>query len=139
MERQMEAREIEGALVTAFVVANLRNRFLEGLASPKKRRKILSRLDHNIDDFDERYRLTIPKSRHSADHIAALLASKGAPNLCYVVSSWDQFDRRELPLRDALIGVVGYGMGTLVSCVPGRLAYYEAEGPGERYILERAG
>jgi hypothetical protein len=29
-------------------------------------------------------------------------------------------------------------MGTFVSCIPGRLAYFEAEGPGQRYVLERA-
>jgi hypothetical protein len=28
-------------------------------------------------------------------------------------------------------------MGTLLSCIPGKLAYYEGEGPSDRCILER--
>jgi hypothetical protein len=35
----------------------------------------------------------------------------------------------------ALKEVVGYGMGTLISCIPGRLAYFESE--DERYILQK--
>jgi hypothetical protein len=29
------------------------------------------------------------------------------------------------------------GIGTVLSCIPGRLAYYEAEDAGERYIFSR--
>jgi hypothetical protein len=34
--------------------------------------------------------------------------------------------------------VVGRGMGTLISCVPGQLAFFEGEGPSHRCILARA-
>ncbi len=40
-------------------------------------------------------------------------------------------------LTDALAAVVGRGFGTILVCIPGSLAYYEGEDPGERYILER--
>jgi hypothetical protein len=42
-------------------------------------------------------------------------------------------------LRDAINQILGVGHGTLLSCVPGRLGYFEGEDPGERYILERRG
>jgi len=29
-------------------------------------------------------------------------------------------------------------MGAFVSCIPGKLGYFESEEPGERYVLERA-
>jgi len=29
------------------------------------------------------------------------------------------------------------GNGTLLSCIPGRLGYFEGEDPGERYVLAR--
>jgi hypothetical protein len=47
-------------------------------------------------------------------------------------------DGREFPLEEALNAVVGRGMGAFVSCLRGRLAYFEGEEPGERYLLERA-
>jgi hypothetical protein len=40
-----------------------------------------------------------------------------------------------MPLADALRKIVGNGMGTFLSCVPGRLAYFEDE--DGRWILER--
>jgi hypothetical protein len=42
-----------------------------------------------------------------------------------------------MTLDVALDAVVGRGMGAFLSCIPGRLAFFEAEGPGERYILDR--
>ncbi len=72
-----------------------------------------------------------------APEIARLLADLGAPETCWAVSDWPALDRRELSLMDALKEVVGSGMGTLLSCVPGRLAYYEGEEMGERWILQR--
>jgi len=33
--------------------------------------------------------------------------------------------------------VVGWHDGTFISCIPGKLAYFEGEGLNERYILER--
>jgi len=44
-------------------------------------------------------------------------------------------DQKELPLLDALRQTVGRGMGTVLSCIPGRLAFVETE--DERFILER--
>ena len=41
----------------------------------------------------------------------------------------------EAPLVDALTEVVGKGMGTVLSCIPGRLVFVETE--DERFILER--
>ncbi len=40
-----------------------------------------------------------------------------------------------MELEVALNETVGYQMGTLISCVPGRLAYFENE--DGRWILER--
>ena len=39
--------------------------------------------------------------------------------------------------RDALSKTVGMDAGTLISCIPGKLAYFEMEGADERFILER--
>jgi hypothetical protein len=46
-------------------------------------------------------------------------------------------DARTLPLKEALGLILGMSPGTLVSCIPGRLAYFEGEEKGARFILER--
>jgi hypothetical protein len=40
-------------------------------------------------------------------------------------------------LHEVLEAVVGRFQGTFVSCIPGRLAYFEGERENDRYILER--
>jgi hypothetical protein len=40
-----------------------------------------------------------------------------------------------MDLLAALELVIGSGLGTVISCIPGKLAYYEGELPGDRYVL----
>jgi hypothetical protein len=40
-------------------------------------------------------------------------------------------------LTDALSAIVDMDAGALVSCIPGKLAYFEMKGLGERYLLMR--
>ena len=40
-------------------------------------------------------------------------------------------------LSEALAEVIGRGMGTFISCLPGKLAYFEGEERNERYICHR--
>jgi hypothetical protein len=40
-----------------------------------------------------------------------------------------------MDLEMALKTTIGYGMGTIISCIPGKLAYFEDE--EQRYILQR--
>lgn len=84
-----------------------------------------------------RFVVPIPPSQSGYAGILDLLRGKGAPETCYAVSEDDELDGKELPLSDSLKKIVGYGMGTFLSCLPGRLAYFEDE--DERWILERKG
>jgi hypothetical protein len=106
--------------------------------SAKGRAKLRAGLAH-FHDLDPRYAHPLPADVHTPTEIASLLRSHGAPPTCYVLSEESGIDGRELPLEEALDRVVGLGMGTFLSCVPGRLAYFEGEEARERYILERAG
>ncbi len=65
------------------------------------------------------------------------MKKKGAPERCYVISESSDFDGKEMLLIDAIEEVLGYGMGSIISCVAGKLVYYEGEMPSHRYILER--
>lgn len=59
--------------------------------------------------------------------IEQLLKSKGAGTTCWATSEDANLDGKELELNAALEAVVGRGMGTILSFIPGRLAYYEGE------------
>ena len=126
----------EAEIVKAFIVKDRRERYLSLLSSPKGRKKFIERLPHGIsDELDPRYAQRIDGSASQIEH---LLRRKGAPEICYVISEDGGLDGREMPLLEALEETVGRGMGTLISCVPGKLAYFEAEDIGERYILKQS-
>lgn len=88
-------------------------------------------------DLDPRFATLIPSNQQSATSIEALLRRNGAPETCYVMSDNRDMDGREMSLSDALSETVGMDAGTLISCVPGKLAYFELEGFDGRYILQR--
>src|SRR5260221_7594345 len=106
----MDRSEIEARVVRAFVAPERKERYLEGLSNPKRRSKILDRLNHHIDDIDSRYRMPLPPERHSPAAVEELLRSRGAPSVCYVMSSWSRLDGREMQLGEALSDVIGHQM-----------------------------
>jgi hypothetical protein len=125
----------EEELIKAFFLPTKRERYLEMVAKPKKRKKFLLELSH-FKALDPRYCFTVPKVEHTAEQIAAFLTRKRAPASCTVISENSLLDGKEMSLLQALRKVVGYQMGTFVSCVPGQLAYFEDE--DGRWILERS-
>jgi hypothetical protein len=78
----------------------------------------------------------IVPSKQRASDIAILLRERGAPATCALLSADTDLNGRHMPLDEALRVVVGWCPGTFVSCVPGRLAYFEDE--EGRCLLERA-
>ena len=126
----------EEAFARSFIVPQKRDRYLSLLGSPKGRLKLAHGLNH-CADLDMRYANLVPAGQQSVEAIEKILKQKGAPSLCHVMSSNPATDGEEMPLHKALAETVGETMGTLISCVPGKLAYFEFEDAGERYILER--
>ena len=124
----------EQSLIAAFVKRNKRDRYREILANPRLRHKFIHKLAH-FTDFDPRYRLPIPSNKLFVDNTARELQKRQSPQSVFVISEDPELDQKELPLVEALQQVVGSGMGTVLSCIPGHLAFAETE--DERYILER--
>lgn len=124
----------EEELIRAFFLPTKRQRYLDFVSKPKTRQKFLRELAH-FKSLDARYLTKIPANKQHAIDIAQILVQKGAPLLCWVTSEDSRLDGKEMPLADALREVVGYQMGTFLSCVPGKLAYFEDE--DDRWILER--
>lgn len=126
----------EEGFATAFIVPVKRDRYLSLLASPKGKLKLTHGFNH-CGDLDMRYAKTVPVAQQHVDAIKEILEEKGAPTLCYVMSANPEINGQEMLLHKALKETVGQTMGTLISCIPGKLAYFEFEDVGERYILER--
>ena len=89
----------------------------------------------NLFDLDGRWIRRLSREEDNPRALCALLRKLGAPEGCYVMSGDPEYDGAHLELLDALTAIHATGMGTIVSCVPDKLAYYEGE--TERFILER--
>jgi hypothetical protein len=126
--------EHEESLVRAFILPQRQERYLEMIAKPKRRQVFAESLAH-FKHLDMRFAVRIPPNQQHAKDIAKILKSKGAPAICYAFSEWGEIDGRDLSLDEALKAVVGGGMGTFLSCIPGRLAHFEDE--DQRWILEQ--
>jgi hypothetical protein len=124
----------EEAAIKALIVPNRQERYLGFLSNPKRRRNFTSELAH-FKALDPKYLLLISPNQRNPSSVAKLLVSMGAGPKCWVISEWDKLDAREMDLDTALQETIGMGMGTIISCIPGRLAYFEDE--DARFILKR--
>jgi len=124
----------ESSLIAAFIKRGKRERYREIVANSRLRHKFTSLLPH-FKDFDPQYRLPIPSNKLFVDNIARELDKRHSPKIVFAISEDPALDQREIPLVHALPQIVGRGMGTILSCIPGRLAFVETE--DERFILER--
>ena len=145
--KEMQSPDHEAAVIRAFVQRDKQDRFLGFLASPKNRKKFTESLSH-FRWFDQRFAASIPwkvdqnpkltqweKHVSGIENIYRLLKSKGAGLTCWVMSEDSEIDGRELDLRAALEHVNGRQIGTILSCVAGKLAYFESE--DETLLLAR--
>lgn len=120
--------------IRSFVSRKKRARYLEFVADSRTRTKFTHALAH-FRDIDARYRIPIPPSRQNPREIERILKSKGAFTFCHAITENTNLDGKDIYLKEALEEIVGRGMGAILSCIPGRLAFMETE--DERFILER--
>ena len=122
----------EAAFVKTFLPPQRRERFLDALASPKRRNVFHRHLHHPEDGFIiTKFIVAIKPSEQYTCFIAESLKKLGAPNECWVFGN--RLDGRQMPLEEALDELIGGRSGTIASCIPGKLAYFESE--EDRVIL----
>ena len=126
----------EATLVSTFVNPLKRKHLIEILANPKRRHRATATLAH-FQDFDLGAVVPLEGAADTPAAIESALRSRGAGDNCHVISENRAIDGKTLSLKVALEKVVGQGSGTLLSCVPGELAYYEGQAPSDRCILAR--
>lgn len=134
-------KQHEEIIVKSFFNKRLQDRILFELASTKKRKDAIGRLSHNyVELLNDKYMIEIPKPNSYYVDIIKLLKQYGAKEECYVISYNENIDGKSLPLLEAMKNSVGFGMPSIISCIPGKLAYFEAEqvmGVPPRFILRR--
>lgn len=126
----------EEAFAKAFLPSEKRARFIQFLAQPKRRPEMLSQLNRNLP-YLQALATVVPSYQDFPEELEALLRGKGAGPTCHVIAAGLKADGRELPLREALNLICLNPFGAILSCLPGRLAYYRPQAPGHGVILER--
>jgi hypothetical protein len=129
--------EIERCTLEAFVTPHRRHRYVALLETKRGRRELRTLLAHS-GDFDSRFLRPVPRKTTTVEELFALLQRRGALATCHVMAELDDLDGRTTDLRLALAKSIGGGHGILITCIPGRLAYYQGEEADDRYVLERA-
>ena len=125
--------EHEAAFVQAFLLSAKRARFAQFLAGPKRRKEMEERLI-SLPLLPGRFQ-AVPGHQDFPQALEALLKAKGAGATCHVICCLHKADGRELPLREALDLVCMQASGAILSCLPGRLAYYKPPSPGAGLLL----
>ncbi|WP_329470780.1 hypothetical protein [Exiguobacterium sp. 9-2] len=134
-------KDQERVLVQSFFVKRVQERVLHELFTPKKRDMALQRLDHRyLSMLKNDYLIEIKPPNSWPEDTYDLLKQYGAPDMCYCLSENELISGKTLPLREALEHAIGFGFASIISCIPGELAYFEAEqsfGPPPRYLLKK--
>ena len=123
--------------------------FLAFLAEPTKRRMetllelgekrrpdVRGLLDHSVR-LDPRFCQHLTGSEAFSGPVEAMLLTRRAPSTCYVLAANSDLDGREMPIAEALNAIVGMGSGAFISCIPGRLGFFEYETTKSSYLLSR--
>lgn len=135
MNPTINTADAEIAFIDTFVLKQRRERLRFLALNPRRRKQFVREFAH-FKWLDQRYVRTLAPGAQNPETIAKLLRRKGAPDVCPIVSEDSRLDRKTLPLLAALEEVVGYGMGTFISCIPGKLGYFEDE--DQRCVLEKS-
>jgi hypothetical protein len=120
-------------LIAAFISQRWRSRARQQLRSGR-RAKWISDAEKAIDPH---YVVPIAPALQRADAIAALLTSRSGEMVCWTMSENPDWDAKSEILSRALHRIVASGFVSFISCEPGKLAYFEGEGPSVRFILRR--
>lgn len=123
-------KQVQEAIIHTFIKPNRRARWLSTIR--KGNRRYRDRLNH-CPDLDARFVRWLPSN---AD-VVSLLLSLGAPEECFIMSSVEEQSGKCLKLADAVQQLTYRGTAAIISCIPGRLAYYYDELGKRRALLVR--
>lgn len=120
-----------------FLAEPSKRRILTLLEMGQSRRRQIRSLLHHAVVLEPRYREHLTGANAFPDPVEAMLLARGSPATCFVIAGNSELDGREMPLREALGTVIGMGNGAFLSCIPGRLGFYEYAEMKSSYLLSR--
>jgi hypothetical protein len=127
----------EQETIRAFILKDRQERCAYLLGHPKHRRKFTRELAH-FKWLDERFAHPIPPSTaHTAAELVSLLRRKGAGETVWVISDDRVIDAQEMPIEKAMIHIWGTDIGAILSCIPGKLAFFAGEEMKSERLCER--
>ena len=123
--------------VAEFLEANQARRFLTlANGSDNHRQKLFRMFYHDLKP-----KKAVSKLLDGADGFPGIIKAKltklGASKKAIKLSP--SSDKEEIDLMIALEKTVGHDAGTIISCIPGKLAFWESDDMNYRYILHREG
>lgn len=101
-----------------------------------RRGDVRALLDHSVR-LDRRFARRLEGAAAFPRPVEKALRALGAPAACTLLAADGDLDGREMPLGEALDAVIGMGGGAFVSCIPGRLGFYEYAEIKSSWLLSR--
>jgi len=127
--------EHEEAFIRSFIVKPRQERSMY-LLNSRRRRDFTNKLEHERW-IDMRFATHIPGSvAHTADELVNLLKKNGAGADVWVISENREIDNRRLPIEDAMKAIWGVSTTSVLSCVPGKLAFLRGEHMKSEMLLQ---
>ncbi len=126
----------EAAFVRAFLPKEKWARYLQLLPNRHRRGEVLVSLNRTLEVLPGCAR-EVPEEEDFPEALEMMLLAHGAPPTCHVVASGLRLDGREVPLGEALHATCLHPFGSLLLCLPGRLALHRPQAPGRSVLLEK--
>ncbi len=121
----------EAKFVDAFVLKQKRSRYKTFLSNPRKRNKILDRLNHNADlNFDKAIEI-----KPLIKTLTKVLEGYKIENYCWMISDHSEFDGQLLPTSQAIELTVDATWATIMICPPKPIAVFREESSLENLFL----
>ncbi|MCA8832793.1 hypothetical protein [Hymenobacter pini] len=122
--------DLESAFINEYVVKNKRQRYLDFIKSPKRRKTFLEMLYHGKDLDKGKLK---PLIGHSETEIAKRIEGSQITS-CYIISVNSALDGRQMPVKDALAEIVAYTEAIVLIFGQCEFIYYLGEAPYNEYL-----
>jgi hypothetical protein len=123
------------AFVDAFIDKRYKKQWLHALEHIKPGHNPVKGMDALWRELDSRCCIQLSRGsrRQDIDFVCRTIAPYKLTT-CYVLSADDTFNRQIMLIDDALDKIVGSVSTTIISFLPGKLAYFEGHSSSDRYI-----
>lgn len=122
----------EESLINSFILKERQGRYTNLISTSKGRKKFRTYIAHFKDLNKNKCTLIDCEDFVQLYH---LLKSKGAPDICYIISEHSNYDMQNLSLLLAIKSLFNSGISYFLSCIPGKLVYYEGEERNQKILL----